>query len=280
MSFRMLIVDDSDAMRTFIKRVVNMSGLEPSAIYEVGNGKEALECLASQPVDVILSDINMPVMDGEQFLKELASSGKLREIPVVIVSTDSTATQVGRALKLGARGYVKKPFTPEALKSVLDDAMATSTVPRTGAIHMMSDLGDALDTAVCETLELMCFTGLMGKSDLMPAGAALCASVRFYGDAEGMVRLTVPEDTASDLTSAFLGLDSDSVEEEHVRSVAIELTNMVCGAMLSHHAENGRFHLEQPIVPAAPPQSGAAALSRAYDIGTGLIRLDVWMQQP
>ena len=134
MSFRMLIVDDSAAMRTFIKRVVDMSGLEPSAIVEAQNGREALECLASERIDVVLSDINMPVMDGEQFLMELGATGKLREIPVVIVSTDSTATRVGRALELGARGYVKKPFTPEALRNVLEEAMAGCIVqPETGS---------------------------------------------------------------------------------------------------------------------------------------------------
>jgi two-component system chemotaxis response regulator CheY len=77
---------------------------------------------------VVLSDINMPVMDGEQFLMELAATGKLREIPVVIVSTDSTATRVGRALELGARGYVRKPFTPEGLRSVLEEAMSGCAV--------------------------------------------------------------------------------------------------------------------------------------------------------
>ena len=145
---------------------------------------------------------------------------------------------------------------------------------------MALDLADALDTAVSETLELMCFTGLLGKSDQGPAsGNTLCASVSFHGDAEGMVRLTVPDSTASELTSAFLGVDPDALEQEHVNSVAIELTNMVCGSMLSHHAENGRFHLEQPVVPAQAAEDPNAALSRGYDIGTGLIWLDVWLRQ-
>jgi two-component system chemotaxis response regulator CheY len=122
----------------FIRRVVGMSGLEPDEIVEASNGAEALDVLAAKPVDVILSDINMPVMDGEQFLLALAGSGTLAEIPVVIVSTDSTATRVGRALELGAFGYVRKPFTPEALRSVLEEAMArrmpaASEVERHGA---------------------------------------------------------------------------------------------------------------------------------------------------
>ena len=144
---------------------------------------------------------------------------------------------------------------------------------------MARDLAEALDTAVSETLELMCFTGLLGKSDQEPAGENLCASVSFHGDAEGMVRLTVPDSTAAELTSAFLGLDGDCIQQEHVTSVAIELTNMVCGSMLSNHAENGRFHLEQPVVPAEPAVSSSTVLSRGYDTGTGLIWLDVWIRQ-
>jgi two-component system chemotaxis response regulator CheY len=118
-------------MRTFIRRVVAMSGLEPGEILEASNGAEALGILAVGKVDVILSDINMPVMDGEQFLRELAHSGTLSRIPVVIVSTDSTTTRVGRALELGAFGYVRKPFTPEDLRSMLQQAMdsRTATIP-------------------------------------------------------------------------------------------------------------------------------------------------------
>ena len=145
---------------------------------------------------------------------------------------------------------------------------------------MSRDLAEALDTAVSETLELMCFTGLLGQSDQEPSGDNLCASVTFHGDAEGMVRLTVPDSTASELTSAFLGLDTDCIQQEHVKSVAIELTNMVCGSMLSNHAENRRFHLEQPVVPAAEVvEKSSTSLSRGYDIGTGLIWLDVWIRQ-
>jgi CheY-specific phosphatase CheX len=143
---------------------------------------------------------------------------------------------------------------------------------------MSSELCRALDTAVSETLELMCFTGLLGKCASRPSGDVMCASVRFHGDADGMVRLSVPENTALDLTASFLGLDTQEVSADHVHSVAVELTNMICGAMLSYHAGNARFHLDQPVVPAANV-NGRESLSCGYDIGTGAIWLDVWFEQ-
>jgi hypothetical protein len=143
---------------------------------------------------------------------------------------------------------------------------------------MARELSVALDTAVSETLELMCFTGLLGKCGTRPSGDILCASVRFHGDADGMVRLSLSAATACDLTAAFLGLENQEVSSEHVHSVAVELTNMICGAMLSYHAENARFHLEQPVVPGAC-SARPELLSCGYDVGTGALWLDVWFEQ-
>ena len=120
MAFNVLIVDDSPAMRSFIGRVLDLSGLEIGACLEADNGAEALEILGKSCVDVILTDINMPVMNGEQFLAEIASRGDLNRVPVVVVSTDSSGLRMERMLSLGAKGYVKKPFSPESLREELE----------------------------------------------------------------------------------------------------------------------------------------------------------------
>ena len=123
MAYRVLIVDDSPAMRTFIRRVIEISGFELSAVFEAGDGGEALTVLAREWVDVILTDINMPGMNGEDFLRHLESDDLFRSVPVVVVSTDATSSRRQRMLTLGARGYVTKPFTPEALRTELDGAL-------------------------------------------------------------------------------------------------------------------------------------------------------------
>ena len=126
MALSVLIVDDSPAMRAFIRRVVQLSGLEVAACFQAGDGGEALELLAGKRVDVILTDINMPGMDGGQFVAPCSRIGLLQAIPVVVVSTDATSGRMQQMMALGARGYVTKPFSPEALRQELDRVLESS----------------------------------------------------------------------------------------------------------------------------------------------------------
>lgn len=116
---RVMIVDDSPVMRSFVKRTLDIAGLVVSECLEAGNGSEALARLGSAGVDLILTDINMPVMDGQGLIASLKSDPRFSSIPVVVVSTDSTEQRVGELLRLGASGYIRKPFPPEKICEVL-----------------------------------------------------------------------------------------------------------------------------------------------------------------
>jgi len=120
MAFRVLIVDDSPAMRSVIRRIIQISGFDLKACLEASHGEEACQLLRQEWVDVILTDINMPVMNGEQFVLQLKRDDLLGSIPVVVVSTDATEQRIRRMLSLGASGYVTKPFFPEALRGELE----------------------------------------------------------------------------------------------------------------------------------------------------------------
>ena len=120
MAYRVLIVNDSPAMRAFVRRAIRLSGVDVADCFEAGNGREALALLASQSVNVILTDINMPEMDGEQLLERLQSEESLRSIPTVVISTDATRHRIERLTQLGACGYIAKPFLPENLREVLE----------------------------------------------------------------------------------------------------------------------------------------------------------------
>ena len=119
MAFNILIVDDSETMRAVIKKTVKISGLQIGKISEAGNGKEALAVLADAWIDAVISDINMPEMGGVEFLKEIKQDEVLKNIPVIFVSTESSQKRVDEAEELGVAAYVKKPFMPEKIKSVL-----------------------------------------------------------------------------------------------------------------------------------------------------------------
>jgi two-component system chemotaxis response regulator CheY len=113
---RALIVDDSSVMRKIVERSLRQAGLDLSSVSQAGNGAEALGILDTNPVDLILSDINMPVMDGLEFVRQLQTMEKLRGIPVVMITTEGSESNVVQALSLGAKGYIRKPFTPDQVK--------------------------------------------------------------------------------------------------------------------------------------------------------------------
>ncbi len=116
MSIRAMIVDDSSVMRKIVERSLRQAGLELSEVLEAGNGAEALGILQSKTVDLILSDINMPVMDGLEFVRQLQQSDPAHKIPVVMITTEGSESHVVQALQFGAKGYIRKPFTPDQVK--------------------------------------------------------------------------------------------------------------------------------------------------------------------
>jgi len=123
MAYRVLVVDDSAAMRAFIRRVFDLSGLDVERLFEAGDGREAMQLLDREPVDVILTDINMPGMDGEEFIQRLSSSGVVQKTPIIVVSTDATTARREQLMLLGARGYLVKPFAPETLQIEIERAL-------------------------------------------------------------------------------------------------------------------------------------------------------------
>jgi two-component system chemotaxis response regulator CheY len=119
MSFNVLIVDDSSSMRAVIKKVITISGFQMDRCLEAGNGKQALEMLADSWVDVIVSDINMPEMNGLELLDQLRRNDTLKEIPVIMITTEGSDERMKEAFARGAKGFIKKPFLPEEIKKVL-----------------------------------------------------------------------------------------------------------------------------------------------------------------
>ena len=115
-SIRALIVDDSSVMRKIVERSLRQAGIELSQVLEAGNGAEALGVLREHRVDLVLCDINMPVMDGLEFVKQLATVENAKDVPVVMITTEGSETHVVQALSCGARGYIRKPFTADQVK--------------------------------------------------------------------------------------------------------------------------------------------------------------------
>jgi FOG: CheY-like receiver len=116
---KVLIIDDSAVMRKIIQRNIQQSGLLVDEFVEAGDGREGLEKAASNSIDLILCDWNMPNMTGIDFVKALRGSAQKNNIPIVMVTTEGGETKIEEAKRSGANGYLTKPFTPEQLKSKL-----------------------------------------------------------------------------------------------------------------------------------------------------------------
>jgi two-component system chemotaxis response regulator CheY len=113
---RVLIVDDSSVMRKIVGRSLRQAGLEVQEVLEASNGSEALTVAREKPLDLILSDINMPLMDGLEFVRQLRSIEAAQDVPVVMITTEAGEAHVVQALSSGASGYIRKPFTPDQIK--------------------------------------------------------------------------------------------------------------------------------------------------------------------
>jgi two-component system chemotaxis response regulator CheY len=123
MAFNVLIVDDSSSMRAVIKKIIKVSGFNVGSFLEAGDGEEALKVLEEEWVDVVLSDINMPNMNGLELVRRMSENEMLRSIPVVMVTTEASDEKVNKSKELGAVGYIKKPFLPEDIKIALSSIM-------------------------------------------------------------------------------------------------------------------------------------------------------------
>ncbi len=119
---RALIIDDSAVMRKVVERSLRQAGLELTEVLQASNGMEALDVLRGEqqvttPLALILSDINMPVMDGLQFLEQRKLEDLAHGVPVVMITTEASEPLVMRAIAAGAKGYICKPFTTDQVKA-------------------------------------------------------------------------------------------------------------------------------------------------------------------
>jgi two-component system chemotaxis response regulator CheY len=116
---RIAIVDDSGTARMFVRRCLEIAGFQGAEIIEAENGKDALEKIRSTPVDLLLTDLTMPVMDGTTLLKWIKANPKLCELPVVVISSAGNPAKEIELKSLGAMGVLGKPVSPAKLNKLL-----------------------------------------------------------------------------------------------------------------------------------------------------------------
>jgi two-component system chemotaxis response regulator CheY len=122
-SLNILIVDDSETTRAVIGKTLGIAGVPVNQVFEASNGEEALKLLEDNWVDVVFSDINMPVMGGVEMIERMYENGLLKTIPVIIVSTEGNSSRIEQLKERGISAYLRKPFTPESISRVITDIL-------------------------------------------------------------------------------------------------------------------------------------------------------------
>lgn len=119
---RFLVVDDSTTMRRIIVNTLNKLGYQD--IVEAGNGREGIDKVGEGPLDLIITDWNMPEMNGVEFIRTLRSMDGKQQLPVLMVTTNAAKDDIVEALRAGVNNYVVKPFTPDTIKEKIDAVLA------------------------------------------------------------------------------------------------------------------------------------------------------------
>ena len=180
---RVLVVDDSAATRTVVRRALAMSGVPAAGIREAANGVEALLKISEERPQLILSDVNMPSMDGFELLQEMRKRGHIGKIPVVMITSRSSLRDRNRLIELGAEAVIRKPFPVHALRTYIEPYLSASScgapnaanAPALGAFGE-KEFAEALKSSLATTLELTAF--LEAKPAEVPDSAL--ATVFYY----------------------------------------------------------------------------------------------------
>ncbi len=123
MAFNILVVDDSETVRAVIARTLEMAAVPVRSLREASNGEEALAILRKEWIDIVFSDINMPVMTGVEMISRMQEDELLSTIPVIVVSTEGSKTRMEELMNKGVHAYIRKPFTPEKVKEIIDELL-------------------------------------------------------------------------------------------------------------------------------------------------------------
>ena len=137
MSLNLLIVDDSAVMRSMIVKTLRLSGVEVGELHQAPNGLEGLKVLAQHRIDLVLVDMNMPIMGGQEMIEKLRARPETAELPVIVVSTDGSAGCAEMAKEHGAH-FVHKPFTPEMLRDKIREATGATKDENAGSQSVSS----------------------------------------------------------------------------------------------------------------------------------------------
>lgn len=279
MSYTILVVDDSAIVRAMVHKSIAMAGLPVGKVLEAGNGREALELLADEWVDVVFADLNMPVMGGAELVERMSRDPALASTPVVVVSSEQGQGRVDELLAKGARAYVRKPFRPEGLKQVVEAVLGAPRGAPEGR-PVTAPTGRDLGETLAQLLEEAAFLFTEPANAPPPfSGPVLEARLAYLGPQAGELRLVADTALAASLAANLLG---EEAAEGSAADALGEILNMFVGLWTARlSGERDRYAIELPRVVARPaPAPLPADACVAHLVADGGLRVDLALTQP
>jgi CheY-like chemotaxis protein len=253
MGMKVMTVDDSAAIRKVIKHCLEILDRAPEEFYQAANGEEGLAQLEKNPVDLVFLDLNMPGMNGFEFIKRIQDHPRRGKFDIVVVSSETSQTRIAE-LERQNLYFIHKPFTPEDMEVVLKKMEASQ--PKSPVAD------EAIQKVMREVFNIMTFTAMeIPAQETSEVSEIMQAQMDFTGPICGRMTLRLPVAILPDLTRNMLGEDEASqVEEQDQKDVLGELLNVICGNLL-----NVQAGLEKTFdlgIPQISRVIGAAAASR------------------
>ncbi len=265
MAVNVLLVDDSDIIRKMILKTMRLARIPLGDTFEASNGREALEVLEDEWVDVILVDINMPVMDGLELIERVRATDGISDLPIVVITTEGADSSMDRFNAMGVTAFLRKPFTPEQIRDVME-LVAGAIV---GGEHR-----EMLEDVLGEVLTI--FAMMYGEADTTdkdgpPSGDLMRARMSFAGGATGALTVAAPVELCREMAANALGIDvEDERASERAGDAVGELVNMTCGHIATTIEKVEVTKLSPPEVALMSPDEW-----QALSGGSGTVRFTV-----
>ncbi|HIJ78004.1 MAG: response regulator [Desulfobulbaceae bacterium] len=248
---RIAIVDDSGTARMFIRKCLSIIGFDQATFIESANGKEALDKLQESAVDLMVTDLAMPVMDGESLLRWLKDSPAHCKIPVLVISSAGNDAKVAELLEAGAYGVLAKPISPATLLHTLEPIIGQQE-------NIQSEWQQIMQTAVSDTLENMAFMeAFPGSPDPEQQKGQhdwLWATLLVLKPIHQEFRLEMPMTLLREIASTVYESNIDhTLNEQHIHDLLAELLNTIAGHFLRDTMPEKTFKISTPQLGAGMP---------------------------
>lgn len=243
MALNILVVDDSDVIRAMIVRTLGLAQLPLGQIHHASNGREALEVLADNWIDLVLADINMPVMTGADMIREMRAHEGTASIPVIVVSTEGATERIDELKREGVAAWIRKPFTPEEIRDVVGEVVG-GWEPGLAQTEVDDVVATVLETFAFAFPEAVRVAELpSADSDL------LCARIWFSGAASGTLSMAAPVDLCVSMAANILGLEHDDPDAMLRGADTLgEIVNIAAGHLATRIDADATTHLHPPTV--------------------------------